>query len=128
VNHEKPDGRTGVEKAQGAEVDDESGGGPSCRAWDEDGLNNPGCLVGELKAKLREMLLECERIKVDPYGKFALSHTDKAAVAVGPGDKAYKVLPAAESSPAVWCSLRMLGTYDWRWARDSETCAQTEMG
>jgi len=36
-------------------------------------LDNPGRL-GELKAKL--LLLEHEHIEADPYGKFALSHTD----------------------------------------------------
>ena len=73
MNRVKLDRRTGVTEAQGAEGDNESGEGPSRRAWDEDGLDNPGRL-GELEAKL--LLLEREHIKTDPYGKFALSHTD----------------------------------------------------
>jgi len=87
VNREKPDRCTGasVEEPQGAEGAKESGEGPNRRAWDEDGLDNPGCLVGELEAKLHKMLLERERIEADPYGQFALSHTDEATVAVGPG-------------------------------------------
>jgi len=47
-----------------------------CRAWDEDGLDNPGHLVGGLEAKLHKMLLKRKRIEADPYGKFALSHTN----------------------------------------------------
>lgn len=97
AKREKLDGRTGAEEDEGAEGDEESGEGPSRRAEDEDGLDVPGGLVGELEAKLREMLLERERIEADPYGQFALSqHTDEAAVAVGLGDK---VAPAAETSP-----------------------------
>ena len=97
VKREKLDGRPGVEEDEGAEGDEESGEGPSRRVEDEDGLDVPGGLVGELEAKLREMLLERERIEADPYGQFALSqHADEAAVAVGLGDK---VAPAAESYP-----------------------------
>jgi len=73
MNCMKLDGRTSVTEAQGAEGDNKSGEGPSRRAWDKDGLDNPGCL-GELKAKL--LLLEREHIETDPYRKFALSHTD----------------------------------------------------
>jgi hypothetical protein len=94
AKREKLDGRTGVEEDERAEGDEESGEGPSRRAEGEDGLDVPGGLVGELEAKLREMLLERERIEADPYGQFALSHTDEADVAVGLGDK---VAPAAES-------------------------------
>jgi len=73
VNHVKLNRRTGVTEARGAEGDNESSEGPSRRAWDEDSLDNPGRL-GELKAKL--LLLERKHIEADPYGKFALSHTD----------------------------------------------------
>ena len=97
AKREKLDGRTSVEEDEGAEGDEESGEGPSRRAEDEDDSDVPGGLVGELEAKLREMLLERERIEADPYGQFALSqHTDEAAVAAGLGDR---FAPAAESYP-----------------------------
>ena len=89
AKREKLDGRTGGEGDEGAEGDEESGEGPSRRAEDDDGLDVPGGVVGELEAKLREMLLERERIEADPYGQFALSHTDEAAVAVGPAAESY---------------------------------------
>lgn len=61
MNREKPDEHTCVAEAQGAEGDDKSSEGSSRRAWDEDGSDSPDRLVGELEAKLREMLLERER-------------------------------------------------------------------
>lgn len=85
AKRETREGRIGVE---GSEEAEEQGGesreGPSRRGEGEDGMDAPGGLVGELETKLREMLLERERIEADPYGQFAFSHsTDEAATAAG---------------------------------------------
>jgi hypothetical protein len=85
AKRETREGRAGVE---GGEEAEEQGGesreGPSRRGEGEDGLDAPGGLVGELETKLREMLLERERIEADPYGQSTFSHgTDEAATAAG---------------------------------------------
>ncbi|KAH9983150.1 hypothetical protein BJV74DRAFT_851735 [Russula compacta] len=71
------EGRSGAEE-WGEE--EENGESPSRRGEEEDGSDASGGLVGELEAKLREILLERERIEADPYGQFATpSHPDEAA-------------------------------------------------
>ncbi|KAI0305329.1 hypothetical protein B0F90DRAFT_1188195 [Multifurca ochricompacta] len=52
--------------------------GRACAEEDEDSLDTPSGLVGELEIKLREMLLERERIDADPYGHIATSHYEDA--------------------------------------------------
>lgn len=69
------------------EGQEENGEGPSRRGADNDGLDALGGLVGELGAKLREILLERERIEADPYGQLVHSHSDEGLIATAAADK-----------------------------------------
>ncbi|KAI9508093.1 hypothetical protein F5148DRAFT_1014159 [Russula earlei] len=81
AKREKLEGRIGAETEEGEEEGGD-GEGPSRRGADEDGLDGPGGLIGELEAKLRETLLERERIEADPYGQpIPSSHLDEPAIA-----------------------------------------------
>ena len=91
AKRERLEGRAGAEEGdeEEEEGEEENGEGPSRRGGDKDGLDALGGLVGELEAKLREILLERERIEADPYGQFVLSreHSDEAPIVTAATDK-----------------------------------------
>ena len=89
AKRERLEGRASAEEEgeDEEEVEEENEEGPSRRGGDKDGLDNLGGLVGELEAKLREILLERERIETDPYGQFVPSHSDEAPIATAATDK-----------------------------------------
>lgn len=90
TKRERLEGRSGAD--EGGEDEDEEGGeedngeSPSHRG-DKDGSDALGGLVGELEAKLREILLERERIEADPYAQLVPSPTDEAPLATAATDK-----------------------------------------
>ncbi|KAI0264662.1 hypothetical protein BC834DRAFT_1033452 [Gloeopeniophorella convolvens] len=74
AKRERLEGRTGTEE-DSAEAKEEDGSGSS----DAPG---PGGLVGELETKLREMVLERERIEADPFDPVAVAvHEDESPAA-----------------------------------------------
>ncbi|KAI0249747.1 hypothetical protein BJV78DRAFT_1283729 [Lactifluus subvellereus] len=66
TKREKLEGRAAA--AAAAEEGGLGGEGKEQQQQQQDGSDAPGGLVGELEAKLRELLLERERIEADPYG------------------------------------------------------------
>jgi hypothetical protein len=83
---EGPSGaEVGGEEKEGGE--EENGEGLSRRGGDKDGSDALGGLVGELEAKLRDILLERERIEADPYAQLAPSHIDEGPIATAATDK-----------------------------------------
>jgi len=97
VKREKLEGRAGAEEGgEEEEEGEENGEGPSRRGGNNDGLDALGGLVGDLGAKLREILLERERIEADPYGQFVPSHSDESPIATAAADK----LAMAADTPA----------------------------
>ena len=102
VKREKLEGRASAEE-EGEEEEEggeENGEGPSRRGGDKDGLDALGGLVGELEAKLREILLERERIEADPYGQLAPSHPDEAPIATAATDKLALATDTRAQGPA----------------------------
>ena len=79
AKRERLEGSSGAE--QGGEEEEggeeENGEGLSRRGGDKDGSDALGGLVGELEAKLREILLERERIEADPYAQLVPSPIDE---------------------------------------------------
>ncbi|KAH9962180.1 hypothetical protein BC827DRAFT_1199500 [Russula dissimulans] len=103
AKRERLEGRVGAEEGEEEEVEgeEETGEGPSRRGEDEDGLDVPGGLIGELEAKLREMLLEHERIEADPYGQAIPSHPDESAIAATATATATATAAAAAAAAVV---------------------------
>jgi hypothetical protein len=89
AKRERLEGRPGAEEGGEDEEggEEETGEGLSRRGGDKDGSDALGGLVGELEAKLREILLERERIEADPYAQLVPSHTDEAPIATAATDK-----------------------------------------
>lgn len=86
AKRERLEGPSGAEEG-GEEEEEENGEGLSRRGGDRDGSDALGGLVGELEAKLRDILLERERIEADPYAQLAPSPTDEAPTATAATDK-----------------------------------------
>ena len=80
AKRERLEGRSGAEEGGEAEEEgeEENGEGLSRRGGDKNGSDALGGLVGELEVKLREILLERERIEADPYAQLVPSHADEA--------------------------------------------------
>ena len=88
AKRERLEGRSGGEEGEEEEGgEEETGEGLGRRGGDKDGSDALGGLVGELEAKLREILLERERIEADPYAQLVPSHTDEAPIATTATDK-----------------------------------------
>jgi hypothetical protein len=88
IKRERLEGRSGAEEGgEEEEEGEENGEGLSRRGGDKDGSDALGGLVGELEAKLREILLERERIEADPYAQLVPSHADDALIATAATDK-----------------------------------------
>jgi hypothetical protein len=89
AKRERLEGRSGTEEGGEEEErgEEEHGEGLIHRGGDKDGSDAPGGLVGELEARLREILLERERIEADPYAQPVSSHTDEALITTPATDK-----------------------------------------
>lgn len=91
TKRERLEGRSGAD--EGGEEEEEEGGEEengeslSHRGGNKDGSDALGGLVGELEAKLRELLLERERIEADPYAQLVPSHADEAPIATAATDR-----------------------------------------
>ncbi|KAI0293963.1 hypothetical protein BC826DRAFT_1013477 [Russula brevipes] len=82
VKRVRLEGRAGAEEVgEGGEDEEANGECPSRRGRDDEDVSDahPGGLVGELEAKLREMLLERERIEADPYAQLPPPPHSRAA-------------------------------------------------
>jgi hypothetical protein len=102
AKRERLEGRAAAEEGdeEEEEGEEENGEGPSRRGGDKDGLDTLGGLVGELEAKLREMLLERERIEADPYGQFVSPRSDEAPIATAATDKLATTTDTRAQGPA----------------------------
>ena len=88
AKREKLEGRAGAEEGgDGEDEGEEENGEGSSHRVDEDGSDALGGLVGELEAKLREILLERERIEADPYGQIVPSPSDEGPISAAATDK-----------------------------------------
>jgi len=85
TKRERLEGRSGAEEEE--EEEEENGEGPSRRVSDNNDSDALGGLVGELEAKLREILLERELIEADPYAQLVPSPSDEAPITTSIADK-----------------------------------------
>ncbi len=84
AKRERLEGRSGTEEGDEEEDEGEEETGESPRRREGDAL---GGLVGELEAKLREILLERERIEADPYAQLIPSNSNESPIASTAADK-----------------------------------------
>ncbi len=89
TKRERLEGRSGAEEVgeEEEEEEEENGEGPSRRVSDNNDSDALGGLVGELEAKLREILLERELIEADPYAQLVPSPSDEAPITTSIADK-----------------------------------------